>query len=57
MTKCDRLLLQGASGITKCDRLLLQSESGIAKCDKLYYKVRQLLQRVTAITKWDVTKA
>ena len=51
MTKCDRLLLQGASGITKCDRLLLQSESGIAKCDKLYYKVRQLLQRVTVITK------
>ena len=24
-TKCDRSLLQSASGITKCDRLLLQS--------------------------------
>ena len=55
ITKCDRLLLQSASGITKCDRLLLQSGSGITKCDKLYYKVRQLLQSVTIITKWDVT--
>ena len=54
-TKRDRLLLQSASGITKCDRLLLQSGSGITKCDKLYYKVRQLLQSVTIITKWDVT--
>ena len=51
MTKCDRLLLQGASGITKCDRLLLQSAPGITKCDRLYYKVRQLLQTVTVITK------
>ena len=51
MTKCDRLLLQGASGITKCDRLLLQSAPGITKCDRLYYKVRQLLQSVTVITK------
>ena len=33
ITKCDRLLLQSASGITKCDRLLLQSVSGITKCD------------------------
>ena len=33
ITKCDRLLLQSASGITKCDRLLLQSASGITKCD------------------------
>ena len=57
MTKCDRLLLQGASGITKCDRLLLQSAPGITKCDRLYYKVRQLLQSVTVITKWDVTQA
>ena len=57
MTKSDRLLLQGASGITKCDRLLLQSAPGITKCDRLYYKVRQLLQSVTVITKWDVTQA
>ena len=45
--KCDRLLLQSASGITKCDRLLLQSVSGITKCDRLYYKVRQVLQSDT----------
>ena len=51
---CDRLLLQGASGITKRDRLLLQSASGITKCDRLYYKVRQVLQSATVITKWDV---
>ena len=30
--------------ITKCNRLLLQSASGITKCDRIYYKVRQLLQ-------------
>ena len=41
--------------ITKCDRLLLQSASAITKCDRLYYKVRQVLQSVTVITKWDVT--
>ena len=54
ITKCDRLLLQSASGITKCDRLLLQSASGITKRDRLslqsasgttkcdsYYKVRR----------------
>ena len=44
-----------SSFITECDRLLLQSASGITKCDKLYYKVRQVLQSVTVITKWDVT--
>ena len=48
---CDRLLLQSASGITKCGRLSLQSASGITKCDRLYYKVRQVLQSVTVITK------
>ena len=42
--------------ITKCDRRLLQSASGIAKCDRLYYKVRQVLQSVTVFTKWDVTQ-
>ena len=36
--------------ITKCDRLLLQSASGITKCDRLYYKVCQVLQSVTVIT-------
>ena len=47
ITKCDRGLLQSASGITKCDRLLLQSASSITKCDRL------LLQSVTGITKCD----
>ena len=47
ITKCDRSLLQSASGITKCDRLLLQSLSGITKCDKL------LLQSASSITKCD----
>ena len=51
ITKCDRLLFQSASCITKYDRLLLQSASGITKCDRLYYKVRQVLQSVTVITK------
>ena len=36
--------------LTKCDKvILLQS---VTDC---YYKVRQLLQSVTVITKWDVT--
>ena len=26
--------------IIKCDRLLLQSASGFTKCDRLYYKMR-----------------
>ena len=38
-TKCDRLLVQSASGITKSDRLLLKIASGITKCDS-YYKAR-----------------
>ena len=45
ITKCDRLLLQSASGITKCDRLLLQSAPGITKCDRL------LLQSASYILK------
>ena len=44
IAKCDRGLLQSASGITKYDRLLLQSVSGITKCDRL------LLQSVSGIT-------
>ena len=55
ITKFDRLLIQSASGITKCDRLLLQSASGTTKCDRLYYKVTQVLQSATVITKWYVT--
>ena len=47
ITKCDRSLLQSASGITKCDRLLLQSASGITKCDRL------LLQSAPGITNCD----
>ena len=47
VTKCDRGLLQSASGITKCDRLLLQSVSGITKCDRL------LLQSAPGITKCE----
>ena len=37
--------------ITKCDRLLIQSASGITKCGRLYYKVHQVLQSATVITK------
>ena len=37
-----------SSFITKRDRLLLQSASVITMCDRLYYKVRQVLQSVTA---------
>ena len=44
-------LLQSALGFTNCDGLLLQSASGITKCDRLYYKVRQVLQSATVITK------
>ena len=47
MTKCDRLLLQGVSYITKYDRLLLRNASGITKFGRLYYKVRQVLQGET----------
>ena len=46
-TKCDRLLLQSATGVTKCDRMLLQSEAGITKCDS-YDKVKhnqELIQK------------
>ena len=45
ITKCDRVLLQSASGITKCDRILLQSALGIKRCDRL------LLQSASGITK------
>ena len=41
--------------IAKCDRLLLQSVSVIIKCDRLYYKIRQVLESTTDMTKWDVT--
>ena len=44
-------VLKSASGITQCDRRLLQSASSNTKCDRLYYKVRQVLQSATVITK------
>ena len=57
ITKCDNLLLQSATAI------LLQSvTSFITKCDRyykvrrFYYKVRQVLQSVTIITKCDRTQ-
>ena len=56
ITRCDKFLLQSASGITKYDRLLLRGASGITKFDRLYCKVRQVLQSVKVITKWDVTQ-
>ena len=56
VTKCHNLLLQSATTI------LLQSVTSIiTKCDRyykvrqFYYKVRQVLQSVTVITKWDRT--
>ena len=36
--------------ITKCDKVI--SLQSVADC---YYKVRQVLQSVTVVTKWDVT--
>ena len=47
ITKCDRSLLQSASGIKKCDRLLLQKASGVTKCDRLF------LQSASCITNYD----
>ena len=35
---------------------VLQSASGITKCDRSYYKVRQVLQSVKIMIKWDVTE-
>ena len=52
ITKCDRLLLKSSLDITKCERLLLQSPSGTANCGRFYYKVCQVLQNVTVVTKW-----
>ena len=34
---------------------LLQGATGITKCDWGYYKVRQVLQSATIITKWEST--
>ena len=47
ITKCDRGLLQSASGITKCDRPSLKSALGIAKRDRLF------LQSASDIKKCD----
>ena len=64
-----RQILRSASNIAKCDWSLLQSVSDITKFDKFslhsaycmvlhvtdhYCKVRQVLQSVTVITKWDL---
>ena len=48
--------VQESNFITKCDRLLLQSASGITKCPRLCYKARQVLQSLTIIAKSDVTE-
>ena len=47
--------VQQSNFITKFDRLLLQNAPDITKCDRIYYKVRQVLQSATVITKWGVT--
>ena len=48
ITKCDRSLLQGASGIRKCGRLLLESVSGITSCGRpLLQSASDLIQTVT----------
>ena len=43
--------------ITKCDKALLQSVTGITKWDRIYYKVWEVLQSVTVITKRNLTSA
>ena len=50
--KKNQKLLQSLADefITKCDRNLLQSASGIAKYDKVYYEACHVLQKVAIIT-------
>ena len=43
--------LRQSNFITNCDRLLFQSVTDY------YYKVRQVLQSVTVVAKWDVTNS
>ena len=38
--------LRQSNFITKCDRLLLESASGTAKSNRIYYKMLQVLQIV-----------
>ena len=45
------MLLASVLGIMKCEQLLLQSESGTTNCGRFYYKVCQVLQNVTVVTK------
>ena len=58
ITKCDGLLLQSATAF-----LLQSATSVVTKCDRyykvrqFYYKVRQVLQSATIITKCDSTHA
>ena len=47
----DRLLLESALDTAKCERLLLQVPSETTTCGRFYYKVCQVLQNVTVITK------
>ena len=51
ITKCDNMLLESTVGITECDRLLIQGASGTTNCGRFYYKVCQVLQNETVITK------
>ena len=51
ITKFDRGLLQGASGITKCNRLLLYKLRQALRVTGCYYKVCQALQSVAVVTK------
>ena len=43
--------MQQSNFVTKCDKLVLRSALGITTSDRLYYKVCQVLQSVTIITK------
>ena len=43
--------------IAKCDKKLLQSVTDLKKWGRIYYKVLLVLQGMTIITKWHVTRA
>ena len=48
----DGLLQNATDVITKCNRLLLQNAIVIANWRRFYYKMRQLIQNATFITKF-----
>ena len=62
ITKCVRYYKVWQTVITKCVRYYKVWQTVITKCVRyfkvwrLYYKVRQVLQCATVITKWDVTE-